>query len=399
MKIIKLSFLIMSLVILIHCGGQGGTETGSTDFGPQALSQNFTTVAGRLIPEMESSGSENLNKFLDYGASSDWSILTNESNVVYLTDIFGGTEGVAPVTRIRVLLDQVATDMTNLINVDSDFSCTSNGQLNEGETITLPFFGELSNGSIENPAFDCTLLTSGENPTRLLYGQDTDDVIHYVSILDNTSVNSEDTGVRGIQVRVMQVVYVKYFEANNNGVRERYLDLSYSQATVYSGQDDSFSTSDDILFKSRTRLVGQVDFDADGNILAGKGDFSVIKFDEGVDQGLNPYSTTNQALGRGNYAEGGYMIFNFQSTRTELSDNDGNFCLENDSSFTVPIFAETQNCSVYEENFAWEGINLPSGFTEDLEEVFENNNFFTSDALIESDGSNFIIPTYETLSE
>lgn len=406
----KLTTLFLFLCVLLshaHCGGSSsvsGTETGSTTSGvnTSTLATRVESVADSLVPSMNASSSSSslsaMTRLITFGSDEDWATFIDEDNSYLITDVFGGEEE-APevVTKIRVLLGNLQGTLESLFSTDEDFSCTGGSVLDEGDTLEVAFYGELSNGTSDDRLFDCT--NTGSNDETFLYGQDSDGVVRIVEMSENTSTNTEQTETRGDTTQFYQSIFTTYAEATESEQTVVYLDLQYVQATVYNGLDDEFGTSDDVVFKSRTRIVGRATLDDDGNVSSSTGDFSVIKYDEGVNEDESTYTITTQTFGRGGYEDGEVSLFRIETDASAAADSSGTFCLEH-ATDTLPSATDTAECESLEEAFAWEDAEFPFTVSPSLEEVFESNVLFEDDDedLIANDGSNFTIPTYTTTS-
>lgn len=388
---------------LVHCGGNsssGGTETGTTDTGTvdtSTFAAKLEAVGSSLVPSMTAGSSSSLSAFLTYDASSAWDEYLDDDNQYLVTDIFGSAdESPQVVTKIRVLLSQLSNTVGSVFSSDEDFSCTGGDVLNEGDTIEIAFYGEISNGTSEDRSFDCM---STEDTETVIYGEDADGVIRLVTMSQTTSTNTEETDTRGDTITIAQTNYATYGETTaEDGTVSGYLDLQYVQASIYPGVDGVEGNDDDMLFKSRSRIAGTVTLDADGNPSQALGEFAVTKFDQGATPEGSVYTVVTKTLGRGGYEEGEHSLFQIDSDGTSVTP--GTFCLEHVAE-GLPAYADETNCSSFEEDFAWGSETIPFDLSPELEADFSLISFFEGDDtdLISNSLDNFSIPTYETVAE
>lgn len=396
------NILIGTLIItaLVRCGA-AGTESNSTGNGlggSSTVSSQIKEIAGSLVPEFSNSSSSSLSKHLTYAEDSDWSTYLEESNQVYLSDIFGANEGQAPVTRIRVLLDEFENNYDQITSLDPDLDCSGSSRLVASTETEIPFLDNVVHESLSDQALDCYISISDSN-AKILYGQDDSGVTRIVFMSEDTSANTESVESRGEQRKLMQVIQATVTEQERDGINRAYLDLNYAQATIYSGaNDNTFGTSDDIVFKSRSRITGTVQLDEDGEVVSGSalGEYTVLKYDAGVDEFLNSWNSMTQVIGRGQDPSTGFTLFKIHSTAGSLSDAAGTFCLAN-SEGTLPSLSDEENCVDWETGFAWATLEFPFELT--MERDFDDKEFFGEDHLIDNDGSNFEIPEYTLVSD
>lgn len=391
----------------LHCGAVpdsvGGTETGTTDpIDTAQLSTRMQAVASALVPSItvnaaSSSGSSTRSKALQsstVGTSDEWVVYTDDANSHVLTDVFGDP-AVAPavVTKIRVLLAQFANTVGGLVAQDAKLACVGGKALNEGDTVTIPFYGAISNGTATDRRFDCHATESGTSTETRLYGQDSSGAIRIVTMSDVTSTNTEDAATRGDTQRLLQVVASTYAEATSGDTTTAYLDLQYAQATLYPGLDVTAGTADDIIFKSRSRITGRAVLDASGKPSLAAGEFVVTKYD------LHSGTTVTQVIGRGDYGTDGYSWFHIDSDVSGVVAIPRSFCLQGANSGTgIPTQAAESNCASLETVLAWGTESFPFTITPELVTRFDAITFFAGNDtdLISNDGSNFTIPTYTT---
>ena len=81
-------------------------------------------------------------------------------------------------------------------------------------------------------------------------------------------------------------------------------------------------------------------------------------------------------------------------------DYDGSqvFCLESNTE-GIPAYADYENCTGYEDTYAWTDAEFPFDILPSIEGVFEDKPYFElgDTDLIANDGSNFTIPEYDKL--
>lgn len=418
MQFLKITVVILLTTFLLNCTSSssstvGGTETGTTDSGTviTALSTKVEAVADALIPEVKASFvSASLSSGplgLTLGSSDDWSTFLEPDNAYIVTD-FLGSEDEEPqvVTKIRVLLESFASTLSTITSSDDDFDCTENLVLNEEDTLEIAFYGEIPNGTSENRFFDCQLDNSEDGNTSI-YGQDEDGVVRAVTMSDQTSVNTESVEDRGDSVTIRQVVYATYAEqeetvtssedGSETAVTAGYLELQYAQATVYVGVDGEVDTDDDVLFKSRSEIIGRSVLDDDGNPTSSTGDFIATKYDKGVNEDDSSWTITTQAIGRGSYDDGDASLLNLTTDLSGLADNSGTFCLEHVAD-DVPTYAEETDCESLETALPWGDAIFPFSIDPEVAADFEDKVPFEGNDtdLISDSGDNFTIPTYET---
>lgn len=364
-----------------------------------------TTVAGALIPAIGSSTSTSfspLTRAVSYGDSDDFSTYTSDSNIAYLQDIFGANLS-GPVTQVRVLLSQFSNTLDNVLTLDASAACnvsasavTSAGfdtlaALTDSDSVTLPFYGAVLNGSTGDRRFDCVLTSGAET---IVYGQDSTGTISiaHMSLADNTNTESADT--RGDTQRLAQIVYATYAEATEDSGTAAYLDLQYAQATLYNGVDGTFGNDDDVSFKSRSRITGRVELTSAGAAAAAQGDFTVTKFDQSPTPEGDPSTTVTRTYGRGGFGNTESALFTIDSTVDAFASIPGTFCIQ--QSGTTLARVESTDCTTLETAFAWGSATFPFTISPSIGADYEDKTFFAGDStdLIASDLSNFTIPTY-----
>ena len=407
MKTIKVMTAFIMMFFLLNCGGSGsigGTETGTTDTGGNEegttvdtsnLGSKVQAIASALVPSATTSASSSLSA-LTYGTSDDWAPYVLNETV--LTDIFGPVEDMATVTRVRVVVNDFKSTIEDVFSLDPDIDCSGQSALQEGDTLVIPFYGSIANGSADDRHFDCiySYSGSGSNTYYTLYGQDSNGVIRIVYMLEGTFPNDTDTETRGMSTRNLSVIYATYSEATEDDATVGYLDLQYNQATIYSGVDEVHFTDDDVLFKSRSRITGRAVLDESGNPSIGTGDFTVTKYDKGYneDDDSTLWTITTKTTGRGSYEEGQYSLFNIDSDSGPGMEP-GIFCLQSGSG-NIPTLAESTNCESLEAATPWTGHTFPFPLSPAIYEDFESKAFFEGNDtdLISNTGDNFTIPSY-----
>ena len=100
-----------------------------------------------------------------------------------------------------------------------------------------------------------------EDSETTVYGENSSGTLRIAIMSDTSETNTEEVATRGDTRRIRSVTYATYHEASESSETVGYLDLQYAQSTDYNGVDDAFATSDDVIFKSRSRIVGRVIFD------------------------------------------------------------------------------------------------------------------------------------------
>lgn len=403
---------------LTGCGGTeatGGTETGTTDseLDTSKVASRIEAGASALVPDIsESAIGASLSSPTNgrvAGTSEEWDSYLDPDNAYVLTDVFGDpNEGFRVVTKIRVLLDQFAGTVEGLFSNDPDISCAQAASLLEGDTLEISFYGDISNGTSDNRYFDCLTDESahgtdtGEREETILYGRDSSGVIRIATMSDDTSANAEETATRGDEKRIVAVVYSTYSEAVEEGATVIYLDLNFTHASSYNGPDDAFGTTDDVIFKSRSRITGRVVLTESDEPSVGAGEFTVTKYDLSPTPEGTPFVTVTRTVGRGDFEGGGFSLFKVDSDVDAVSDLDRTFCIQapaDDSG--LPAFADPSNCTALETDYAWAGSAFPFTISPELDQVFEEKPFYENNDtdLIADDGSNFEIPTYDTAGQ
>lgn len=400
-----LLFILLGLV-LAACGSateNGGTETGSSNPGidTSTLSTRLAAVGSSLVLNVSpDSGSADLSALLrqtTYADTSNWDTYIDADHINALADIFAeDTPERNVVTQVRVQLDQFASTVGDIFEADPTIACTTGSALSDRDTLEVPFFGEVSNGTSSNRFYDC-ISESSETGNIYIYGQDSSGNVRFVLISDMTTENTELPETRGDTSQVHMVVQSVYSEQTaDDGLVSVYLDIQYAQASVYNGADGEFGNDDDVIFKSRDRITGLSVLDADGNPTLGDGEFAVTKYDESPNPSSTPVVSTTTAVGRGSYGAGDYSLLNIDTTELE-GLTAGVFCIQMPSDgTTVPTAADSTNCTSLETALAWGSTTFPFDLSPALSANFDDESFYAGDDvdLIANDGSNFTVPTY-----
>lgn len=371
-----------------------GTGDDSTATEVQDVTDNFTTVADALVPLMSTATSSSTNAALSvtYDSSTAWDTYVNDENGPYLEEIFGSPdEGFAVVTKIRVLLDSLSGNLEQLLAQDPLLDCTNAVAFLGADMVEIAFYGEILNGTSSDRFYDCEL---SSDDGVILYGQDADGVIRVVSMDDTTSTNAESVSTRGDQVTIKSVSQVAYVQTTESDVDVAYLDLQYAQATIYNGSDGSFlETSDNVLFKSRSRITGRVELTSTGAASNPVGDYAVTKYDQGQNEsGGGSYTIATKIFGRGDAASGGASLFTIDSDASTMLSGEQTFCIEQTSG--LPTATDEGDCAAYETALPWSAF--PFTLSPEIPASYDDKAFFEADDvdLIASDGSNFTVPGY-----
>lgn len=267
--------------------------------------------------------------------------------------------------------------------------CTGATALTDAATTELAFYDEIANGTTGDRDFDCV---AEEDTETTVYGENSSGTLRVAMMSDISETNTEEVATRGDSRQLRSVTYATYHEASESAGTVGYLDLQYGQSTDYNGVDDSFATSDDVIFKSRSRIIGRVVFDSAGDVSQAFGDFTITKVD--VSGGT---TTVTQTLGRGELTDAGSSLFSINSDVGSLSSIPGTFCIQTPSGTDdVPAIVDSTNCTSYEADFAWGSTAFPYTLSPSIEQDYDDRDFFENDStdMIASDGSNFSIPTY-----
>lgn len=432
--IIFLTFVCSNCSSSSSSGELGGTETGSTDagdgnFDADDLGTRAASVASALVPTVVTGASDTsvnsrILALID-GTETEWDIYTNETNAAHLEEIFGSPdEGFATVSKIRVLLDQFASDLDDVVDLEPGLlenepavTCEDADTLVEDEAanamIDVAFYGAIPNGDSANPHFACHIdFTAvegddgGDIINTMIYGFDNDHVIRYVRMNQSTFENTEETATRGTEQTLYQVVYASYTQTeatadttaeSSDAAFTDYLDLHYAQASVYPGANGTYGNDDDVIFRSRTRITGIVNLDADATVINGLGDFTVTKYDRSSNEDESVFTNITKVVGRGNYATNGFSLLNIDSDYGDLNDIPGIFCIQHTAETSIPSYADSTNCTELETALAF--TDFAFDVSPELDATFENNVFFEGNDtdLIDETGTNFVLPAYSIL--
>lgn len=396
-------WLVLSLSLAVAgCGGRGGTETGTSEpIDPQTLSARIETVASALVLSMSDAGQANASaeKAISYQTAEEWAKYLEAPNTTYLTGIFGpaGTPN-PPESRIRVVVAEYAAMLNSVFTADPNLTCAEASPLDEGDTIQIPFYGTVSNGSEGDRYFRCLREWSGQ---KALYGQDNAGVSRIVYMRDATdAVEAGRDPDLGSANRQRFVVQSSYAEVAGDGVTNAFLDLQYAKTLLYDGTDTTFGTADDHIYQVRSRITGSVDLDAAGAATTVRnGDFTVISVSQGKGDDDQWLTTHTDAIGRGNAMAGGHLLFNIDVHSNDPAVVAGIYCITAESDGT-PAYADPSNCSAYEGAVPWSGEAFPFAPSPAIDEAFESKAFYQANDtdLISTAGSNFTIPEYRTTS-
>lgn len=453
---IKFLSLIAVLLIFMGCNSMpvglsssaatGATDTGSTDPGPigsndtdgldaSQMSARMGVVANALVPDISTTDADPSLSYLSfltdevsegdvseddddllmddvlldyYGTEDAWAdyIKGNDGNNIWLiTDIFGDPdEAPAVVTKIRVLLDAFEHQMKLLYSHDPKIECVGAELLDEentiNNTIEVAFYGEIDNGTTEDRFFDCIKRMDNpegdNNKAFILYGYDAEGVMRIVNMSEMTyNIDTTDqyyVPERGKLGKLFQVVMVTYAEDQSDAGTKGYLDLKYAQATIYLGQDEA-DPFDNVVFKSATSITGEAELDSDNHVISGQGDFSVTKYDRGVNSSDNSvWTQTTQTIGRGGYDDGDFSLFRINSTASQLEDPDQIFCLEHEEG-ALPSYTDGSNCASLVDDYPWT-TEFPFDLEPKIEKIFAEKPFIEDDGvdMISDSGDNFAMP-------
>lgn len=409
-----LCLLLLGLIPLCNPTGCSPSGTSSPPAPlaemPTGLSQKIDAAGDALVPDVPGSSSSSLvvpsqQAALTYGTADQWGTYTQPGSLFLLTDTFGPAEGgLGPAKRIRVVLYELKLIIDDILRVDPEFTCPSADfslPFSGGDAVEIAFYGSIGNGTADNRFLDCIRETTitRENQSidvTTLYGLDANGGVRVVTQSDTTGTNTEDVANRGTQSRGHKVIWAVYDEQLESGATVGYLDIQYASWTSYSGPDEIFATGDDGLLKTRTRITGQVTFDASNNADDAVGDFTVTSSEQVANSPPSATRITNKNLGRGSYAPTDDFLFRIEvGGITEVAGSASFYCLEatDPNSGGVPLYIAPSNCSGFETSFAWGAAEFPFELPP-LETVFENRSFFQEADLINDSGSNFTIPNY-----
>ncbi len=352
----------------------------------QTVQDNFEVLASQSIPlVVTTSGGSSLKK-LNIESSTVWDDYISGGHEDYLEEIFGDPDqGFAVVTKIRVLLDQFNSTLESILSQDPDITCEGTTAFGNPDSVELAFFGTITPDATD--AYDCIYSDASET---LIYGRDSQGAIHVTSQSDTESENTEDVGTRGDTKQIKQVVNMVYTQTSTESTTQAYLEMNYAQATLYNGADDSFDDADDnMVFASRTQLVGTGTIATDGSLENPVANFKVTKFDRTPGVG-GATEIMTKVFGRGSMASDGAFLFTIDSNAGSLPGEDQTFCLT--PTDTLPSATDETDCDAYADNLPW------SSFEFDLAESIDANytgfEFYEDSDLISSSGENFEIPSY-----
>jgi hypothetical protein len=402
-----LCIMTVSLIVTLFfsaCGSStdgavGGTETGTTTPGidTTTVGERIDATSSAVLLSVNASAvaASESSAFLIDGTADDWNVYLSEGNSYVITDIFGNPDETPQFEKKnRGLLDQFSGKVEEIFLLDESVDCTGTTPLDDSDTLEVAFYGELDNGPADDRYFDCVSVDETDNVT-FVYGIDADNIIRLVEMKEITMANTEETETRGDEVTHHSVVRAVYAEQTEEDATSATIDVQYAQATLYNGLDDSFDTTDDMMFKSRSRITGLATLDESGTASDGVGDFTVTKYDRSLTPEDVPYEIITQTMGRGDYSDGGASLFKIDSDVDAVVDLDGTFCIQS-SATDLPSVVDAANCTDLETTFAWGDVTFPFDLSPAISATFDDNAFFAgdNDDLIDEDGSDFIIPIY-----
>ncbi|MDO8493877.1 MAG: hypothetical protein Q7S68_00875 [Deltaproteobacteria bacterium] len=393
----------------------GGTNTGSTietigeaAAGSRKVSTNvglkIKAAASALVPSVTSGTNTSLSAPLSsvskysIDGDADWDQFTSAANKQKLIDIFGPGEGAgAPQTSIRSTISLYRSMVAMTLETDPEITCDGSGSksLTEGDTITVPFFGSIANGTSANRAFDCYTeqIDSADVRYFTLYGVDAEGIVRIVKMSDILEANTNGEGTFSRSYSILTASFAEVVEGSNTRFS---LDIQYSLAVIYNGDDATFQTADDASFKIRTRITGEAVLDSNNSPLLGVGDFQVTKYESGVYDVGGSYANATKAIGLGDYGAGEASLLAIDSNVSSLAGAGGTFCVAKaDANDAVPDKIAADECSSLNSAFAWTG-DLLFTLAPVLNATFTDKSFFNGDNtdLISNSGSNFTIPSY-----
>ncbi|MDO8519812.1 MAG: hypothetical protein Q7T11_06580 [Deltaproteobacteria bacterium] len=396
----------------------GSSDDGSTT-GPSAgppsppaeipavpdLPTKIAAAVASLVPDIDETGVSSqlrATKFRaltgGYQSSADWQELLEEDDGDYMANIFGPVDISKGINRIRNLNVYVRDLIQAIVDDDPEFICDGADALSEGDLLDIAFFDDLDNGTSDDRKFDC-IVEWADAGMVFLYGRSgaNSDVYHIVTMGDyiNPTPNPTTSATRGDRFNRKEVFSITYSEATaTNEVTEAFIDYRYAQAMTYEGADKNFDgTADNILYKTHSRITGDVLFNGSDIVTEATGDFNVIKFDSGLDGANVRFDSILQTMGRGGYGVGDYSLIHVDHNDTSLAGTEGFYCVQNPQSGN-PAYAGTANCTAFEEDYAWGDASFPFALVPDIAQVFESNALYETTDLIATDGSDFTIPTY-----
>lgn len=386
-------FVLVALMFAAGCSGlTGGTETGTTNtIDTASVASRLEDAASTLVLSIPESAETSLSA-LTYGTEAMWDSYINTDQTDFLPDIFGPAPGV--ITRVRVLVKLMAQEIAQTFETDTDIDCEGSEVLDAGDLLPVAFFGDLPNGSAADRAFDC-VKTADDDPSRIktiVYGKDAQEVLHIAFMTDYTTPNTTETATYGDTVQVISSSYAHYAERTEDGRTVGYLDMDFAHGSASNGPDLTFGSGDEVVFKSRSRLVGRVLLNASGNVEDGWGEFAVSRYDR---EGSGTPMVT-KTVGRGSFETGDHSLFHVDSTT--FPDEVGIYCLES-SEEALPSNADPALCSGLEGAPAWGDTAFPFTLTPAIPAAFEDHAFFEANDtdMISDSGDNFEIPEYATV--
>lgn len=385
------------------------------------LTSRFEKAASALIPQISTVSTSDLSKLggsaaaLTYQTEAEWNEILRDLNS-QLENIFGPREGSNDriETKLRVLIHVFAAEtVAFILENDPGVTCEGAEVLNEGDTLPIPFYGESGNGIAEDRWFECLYERAEENEKEsYVYGLTNDGTLRIVRIGEfvwGTLRFKEERGDEGTYKEVVHVIYNE--ETDGEGITAS-LDLQVATWINYEGPDrDVTKTTDNVSFRTRSRITGRVAFDAADTVKDAVGDFSATSSEKYPESSATPHTITDadgstqlvvrephsllQTAGRGSYASGGTLLFNIDYNLPSFDGKEGIYCLTVPSSGN-PQYTDPSNCAGLETRFAWGDFAFPFGLTPAIEEAFEKVPLYAEDELISDSADNFVVPVYET---
>lgn len=406
-------FALVAAGVLTRCTPHGTTVPPAPLAEIPGLTTRFEKAASALIPQISTVSASDLSKLgsgaaaLTYQTEEEWNEILRDLDS-QLENIFGPREGSNDriETKLRVLIHVFAAEtIAFILENDPGVTCEGAEVLNEGDSLQIPFYGEISNGSAEDRWFECLY-------ESYVYGLTSDGTLRIVRIGEfvwGTLRFKEERGEEGTYKEVVHVIYNE--ELEGEGITAS-LDLQVATWINYEGPDlDVTQTTDNVSFRTRSRITGRVAFDATDTVKDAVGDFSATSSEKYPESSATPHTITDadgstqlvvrephsllQTAGRGSYASGGTLLFNIDYNLPSFDGNEGIYCLTVPSSGN-PQYTDPSNCAGLETRFAWGDFAFPFGLTPAIEEAFEKVPLYAEDELISDSADNFVVPEYET---
>lgn len=357
------------------------------------LGEKIELTVSCLTPKIDANDSESSSSGLTFGTDEEWETYLGPSNIGLIGDIFGDPDkGFRTVTKIRVLLEQFRDNIDRIVSRDEEMDCAPTTPLSDRDTIDVAFYGGISNGTSGDRHFDCFFEEDGN---LTVYGKDSLGNIRIITMSEEIVSNSVDIPARGDAYKVWAVVFATYAERAETDGSFAYVDLQFAHSSQYKGTDGLYGTSDDMTFKSRTRVTGRASPGQCGEDIPGSGEFTSTRFDRmsgAYPPEVSPEGVT-KTIGRGDYGPNQFSLFRIDSNEWSVVQIPRTFCLKfplEESGLPSP--SDPANCSAFENAFAWGTIEFPFPFSPSLEASFEEKPFFEASDLIGDAGEGFVIP-------